>query len=191
MATGVLENRAKKWMLAGRRRTAQEEDRFLTHQEPNPTWGKGRALDKKLIIQAIWGDANIHISEEMSDVRAMGRFLRSLDPTCIPEGAPLPDYLVYLSKVKDDGWAFPRLGYLENLQQHRGLSLSMLDKCEIKEIIIGQTSGVEIESIIYWMLDHLEKNEISLPCSGLAFDIITQKVSLRDLYRMAGKILTP
>ena len=67
----------------------------------------------------------------------------------------------------------------------------MLENCEVREIIINQTSGVEIESIVWWMLDQMEKNEISLPCSGLAFDILTQRISNRDMYRMAGKIPIP
>ena len=67
----------------------------------------------------------------------------------------------------------------------------MLDNCKVREIIIGQTSDIEIDSITCWMLDQVEKNEISLPCSGLAFDVITQRISLWDMYRMGGKIPIP
>ena len=36
--TVVLESRAKSRMLSGRKRTSQEEDRLLIHQELNPAW---------------------------------------------------------------------------------------------------------------------------------------------------------
>ena len=198
--TVSLESRAKSRMLAGRKRTTEEEDRFLIRQELNPAWGKGRTLDKKLLIQALSGPSTDNESEMGSDTKSMGKFLRRVNPTLlqvpsiapetsfIPELAPLLDYLVVHTKARDDNWSLPRLGYLEKLQQDRGLSLSMLNNCEVREIVVGQTSGIEIETIIWWMLDQMEKNEISLPCSGLALDIITQRISLRDMYRMAGKI---
>ena len=56
LAKDILEASAKSKMLAGRKRTAQDEDKFLIHQEPNPTWGKGRILNEKLIVKAICGD---------------------------------------------------------------------------------------------------------------------------------------
>ena len=64
----------------------------------------------------------------------------------------------------------------------------MLNACEVKEKGVGHTSLEEIESITLWLLDQQEKDEVSLPCSGLALDVHQQCISLHDLYRMAGVI---
>ena len=119
MPTVNLESRAKSRMLSGRKRISQEEDRFLIHQELNPAWGEGRALDKKLMIQALCGPSTDSNSEKLSDTSSMEKFLRCVNPTVmqvpgiapeasfIPELAPLLDYLVVHTKARDDNWFLP------------------------------------------------------------------------------------
>ena len=46
----------------------------------------------------------------------------------------------------------------------------------------------KIEDISIWLLDQMERDEISLPCSGLPFDTHVQRVTLYDLYRLSGRI---
>ena len=51
-----------------------------------------------------------------------------------------------------------------------------------------KTSSDEIDEIMGWVLYQLESEEISLPQASLPFVTHTQKVTLRDLYRLSGKI---
>ena len=133
----------------------------------------------------------------------MTKFLDSVDPhglqipnlssklEFIPEDSPLLDYLAVYSEKREDDWKFPRPGLIKEFQENRGISINILESCEVREIVVGRTSQEEIESVIEWTLDQLERDQVSLPCSGLSLDIHVQGVSTHDLYKMAGNIPMP
>ena len=106
----------------------------------------------------------------------------------IPEEVPLLDYLTMVTESEENGWAYPRVSLLKQFQNNRGLSYESLGICDVREIFIGETPTYEIENLKIWLLDQMERDEISLPCSGLPFDTHTQRVTLYDLYRISGKI---
>ena len=179
---------------------AQVEDRFLIPQlVPNP-WGQGKELDKCNIIQEFLGDTPLLTNGNRKDSQNMDNYLKNLEPSSLqvpdlvpqasfmPEESPLLNFLPVFTEAKDDSWGFPRLSLLKQLQANRGPSYALLETCKVREIIIGQTSEDEIEDISIWRLDQMERDEISLPCSGLPFDTHVQRVTLYDLYRLWGRI---
>ena len=66
----------------------------------------------------------------------------------IPEDSPLLDYLAVYSEKREDDWKFPRPELIKELQENRGISINMLESCEVREIVVGRTFQEEIESVI-------------------------------------------
>ena len=62
----------------------------------------------------------------------------------LPVEAPLLDYLT-VETEGSTGWKYPRLQELRKFQQKRGLTYSVLDDEEVREIICGVSSKDEIQ----------------------------------------------
>ena len=91
-------------------------------------------------------------------------------------------------EYSSDGWLYPSLSILKELQDSKAISYSMLDKCEIREIIVGESSEFEVKQFVDWTITMHDRDDVSLPCSGLSLTIQTVDISLRDIYRIAGLI---
>ena len=91
-------------------------------------------------------------------------------------------------EYSSDGWLYPSLSILKELQDSKAISYSMLDKCEIREIIVGESSEFEVKQFVDWTTTMHDRDDVSLPCSGLSLTIQTVDISLRDIYRIAGLI---
>ena len=75
---------------------------------------------------------------------------------------------------------------LKTIQATRVLSYDIIQQCEIREIIVGKTSTSEIIKFEEWLLSMREWDDISLLCSVISLSIKTVKLTLRDVYRIAG-----
>ena len=53
-----------------------------------------------------------------------------------------------MDELKEDRWKYTKLEDLEEYQLHRGLSLEMLEKVEVKELICGVSHRLR-----EWILD--------------------------------------
>ena len=200
MRTKTLEEWARTRMIRKRRNHASEADRMLVPRDSTTYWGKGRAYDQYDIVKAINGTRTRHVPGKGNDTSCMRDFLSRLDPASlqnpgigswlnfIPGNSPFIDYLAVHVEYSSDGWLYPSLSILKELQDSKAISYSMLDKCEIREIIVGESSEFEVKQFVDWTITMHDRDDVSLPCSGLSLTIQTVDISLRDIYRIAGLI---
>ncbi len=57
-----------------------------------------------------------------------------------------------------DGWKFPKLEELEKYQRYRGLSLDMLGRIEIRELVCGVLYVSEIMEVRDW-IDRMQERD--------------------------------
>ena len=96
-----------------------------------------------------------------------------------------------VTEEKDDNWKFPRLGLLREFQANRGLTMDLLETCQVWEIVLGSTSTEEVLEIHEWAKVQHGRDQVSLPCSAISLDVEDQQTFLYDVYRMCGKIILP
>ena len=147
-----------------------------------------------IISSMHWLENPLHPARNRGkQAHAMDQYLKRIDRSSlqipdlvpltsyIPEEVPLLDYLIMFTESEENSWVYPRVSLLKQFQNDRGLSYESLGACNVCEIFIGETPVYEIENLKIWLLDQMERDEISLPCSGLPFDTHTQRVTLYDL----------
>ena len=66
--------------------------------------------------------------------------------------APLLNYLV-TDTEGPTGWKYPKLQELRRFQKKQGLSYSVLDEVEVREIICGISSAEEIQLFHEWITE--------------------------------------
>lgn len=81
---------------------------------------------------------------------------------------------------------YPKLEKLELYQEKRGLSLDMLDKIEVQEIVCGVSSKPEIEEIHEWVTKMNKKDQATFGTRVISMDVEDVKVTFYDTLRMAG-----
>ena len=99
-------------MLARRNEQVLSEHRFLvSKQGPTACMGQGRALDKRLLNQALIGEDRVGEATKTPDADSMKQVMKSVDPSSLqipesiptssfmPEKAPLLDFLSESTKV--------------------------------------------------------------------------------------------
>ena len=67
----------------------------------------------------------------------------------LPVQAPLLDYLTIETKGST-GWKYPKLQELRSFQQKQGLTYSVLEDVEVREVICGISSTEEIQKFHEW-----------------------------------------
>ena len=82
-----------------------------------------------------------------------------LNENYLPMGAPLLDFLT-VETEGSAGWKYPKLKELRSYQENRGLTFSVLEEVEVREIICGVSTQDEIEKFHEWIKEkHLKDQD--------------------------------
>ena len=74
-------------------------------------------------------------------------------------GAPLLDFLA-VETEGPAGWKYPSLRNLKEYQENKGLTFSVLEEVEVREIICGVSTQEDIEKFHEWITEkHLRNQE--------------------------------
>ena len=192
-----LTSRAARTMINQRRQTSSPEmEMLIPRVNPNP-WRTTGPLEKSLIMKDYCGYKPV--MGRGSDAACMNRYLEksgedgisipkriSIDEF-LPAGAPLLDFLA--STVdRIETWKYPPSEEIKFYQKARNINYKLLDEVIVKEIIIGETSGEEINEITAWLWKQWEKDQRMNPTQIMSLDNEEIKITLYDIYRMAGVI---
>lgn len=100
--------------------------------------------------------------------------------------APLLDFMVEEVKKKD-GSKYPKLEDLQDYQLHRGLSLEMMEKVEVKELVCGVSSEEEIKIVRDWILEMHGRDQEKFGTQVVSLDVEDVKTTFYDTLRISGK----
>ena len=110
------------------------------------------------------------------------------DKDYLPVQALLLDFLTVEDKGST-GWKYPKLQELRRFQQKRGLTYSVLENVEVKEVICGICSTEEIQKFHEWITEKHLENQDKFDTGVISMDVEDVKASYYDVMRMAGKIV--
>ena len=105
----------------------------------------------------------------------------------LPVQAPLLDYLNIETKGST-GWKYPKLQELRRFQQKQGVTYSVLEDVEVREVICGISLTEEIQKLHEWTTEKHLENQASFDKGVISMDVEDVKASYYDVMRMAGKI---
>ena len=108
----------------------------------------------------------------------------------LPVEAPLLDFLT-VETEGPKGWKYPWLQELRKFQLKRGLTYSVLDDVEVREIICGVSSKKEIQKFHKWITEKHLENQDTFDSGVVSMDVEDVKVSYYDVMRTARKIVYP
>ena len=194
-----LMTKAARKMLDCRSRSSSDEMHILVQRDNLNPWRASGDLEKSNLMKSYVGHRPV--MGRGSDRSVMSTYLKNVNQAGIqiprgtkfeeflPAGAPLLDFLA-VSMDKMECWQFPSKCEINEYQRIRGLSLDMLQEVEVKEIIIGETSPDQCKQIFSWFWERHELDQKLFPTSVCSMDNEEIKISLVDVYRMAGKIPT-
>ena len=94
---------------------------------------------------------------------------------------PLLDFLA-VDKDRMDSWNVPSRQYIAEMQTNRGLSLEVLKRVEVREIIVGVSSPEKLKETINWMWERYAINQAELPTTVLSLDVEEVPGHLYDEY---------
>ena len=81
-----------------------------------------------------------------------------IDKRYLPMGAPLLDFLL-VETEGPAGWKYPNLKNLKECQENKGLTFSVLEEVEVREIICGVSTHEEIEKFHKWITEKYLRNQ--------------------------------
>ena len=111
-----------------------------------------------------------------------------LNKEFLPMGAPLLDFLT-VDTEGPTGWKYPRLEDLRYYQTNRGLTFSVLEEVEVREIICGISTQDEIEKFHEWITEKHIENQNKFDSGVISMNVEDVKASYYDVMRMAGEIV--
>ena len=136
-----------------RDRTSTQIQTWLIPQQRSNSWGDSKIHNKVNLVKDMIGyKPRINTKD---DERNMRTYLKKsfkdklkiprtgLDKEFLPMGAPLLDFLA-VETEGSAGWKYPRLEELRSYQENRGLTFSVLEEVEVREIICGISTQDEI-----------------------------------------------
>ena len=194
-----LMTRAARIMMEARRSPSSEEMQILIRRDPINPWRASGQLEKASLMS--WYVNHRPVMGRGRDKSVMMTFMKKVNQAGIqipvgtkfeeflPAGAPILDFLA-VSMEKMECWQFPTKPEIRKFQQNRGLSYSMLQEVEVKEIVVGETSSDHCREIISWFWSNYEKDQKLLPTAVCSMDNEEIRISLLDVYRMAGRVRT-
>ena len=104
-----------------------------------------------------------------------------------PIDVPLLDFIAADSR-RVDVWNMPSIEYLSFMQENRGMSLSMLGRITVQEIIVGETSATRIKEIEAWMWDKFKENQEEMPTNVMSLDVEEIQMTYYDELKLSGKL---
>ena len=161
------------------------------------TWGEKRTFSKVDMVGEITGFR--HKIATRRDRHCMNKYLDNVSHNelnipkfgnradYLPVGAPLLDYLT--EDVRNsEGWMYPKLDDLMSFQSHRGLSWSMTQEIEVRELICGISSEGEIKEVVEWIQLKFDQDQERFGSRVISLDVEDVKTTYHDTLRMAGKV---
>ena len=107
-----------------------------------------------------------------------------LNQDYLPVQAPLLDYLT-VETEGSTGWKYPKLTYLRGFLQKRGLTYSVLEDVEVREVICGTSSTKEIQKFHEWITEKHLENQDKFDTGVISMDMEHVKALYYDVMRMA------
>ena len=142
----------KRWRKL-RSEPTRPEQTWLIPQPSRSTWSDSREFNKVNFVREMVGyrpRINTKNSAKCMDTYLKGApeselVMTKLGPVkdYLPVEAPLLDFLTVVNEGPT-GWKYPKLEELRKFQQKRGLTYSILEDVEVREIICGVSSTEEI-----------------------------------------------
>ena len=191
--------RAARKMMNARSGPSSDEMHILIRRDQVNPWRSSGDLEKSNLMRSYVGHRPV--MGRGSDRSVMSTYLKNVNQSGVqiprgikfddflPAGAPILDFLA-VSMEKMECWQFPSKTEINSYQRNRGLSLNMMHEVEVKEVIIGETTPEQCNEIFSWFWSKHEKDQKSYPTAVCSMDNEEIKISLLDVYRMAGKIGT-
>ena len=197
LTTEEFRRRIKERMLQQRRMDVSPQMMMLIPPQETKVWGEKRIGNKiDMIAEMIGYKPRINSGRDdpcmslyLSRVSRSGLDQPSMltREQFLPVDAPLLDFLV--EDVKNpDGWKYPRLEDLEQYQVHRGLSLDMLQRIEVRELVCGVSSDEEVKEVRSWIQRMQELDQKKFRTQVVSLDVEDVKTTYYDTLRMAGKL---
>ena len=104
-----------------------------------------------------------------------------------PLDVPILDILA-VETEREFGWQYPSQATMLGLQANRGLARSMLQICDVKELVLnGEQTDEEQKEIISWHYRQLEKDQADMPGAPLSLNVEQVPCTLMDVYDIAGQ----
>ena len=192
-----LMTRATRKMMDCRNNPSSDEMQILIERSEVNPWRASGDLEKSILMKYYVGYRPV--MGRGCDKSVMSTYLKCVDVSCVqiprgikfedylPAGAPILDFLA-ISMEKMECWQIPTRCEINKYQRTRGLSLRMIQEVEVKEIIIGETSPGKCKEIFSWFWENHRRDQKTLPTAVCSMDNEEIRISLVDVYRMAGKI---
>ena len=191
--------KAARKMLICRPRSSSDEMLILVQRDNVNPWRASGDLEKSNLMKSYMGHRPV--MGRGSDRNVMSTYLKNINQAGIqiPRGTKFEEFLpardpllefLAVSMDKRECWQFPLKSEINEYQRIRGLSLDMLLEVEVTEIIIGETSPDQCKQIFSWFWERHEQYQKLFPTSVCLMYNDEIKISLVDVYRMAGKIQT-
>ena len=136
-----------------RAKTSSPSQTWLIPQPRSNSWGDTKLHNKVNLMKDMIGyKPRINTKDDEKKIRLYLRKLlkdklvipkTGLNEEFLPMGAPLLDFLT-VDTEGPSGWKYPRLEELRSYQVNRGLTFSVLEEVEVREIICGISTQDEI-----------------------------------------------
>ena len=197
MSSGSLMNSARRITKECRMETPGINHEFLVPRIEEEIWNKSGAAYKANIIREFTG--KFPVMNQFHDAECMDKFLNVVipnglqDPELVPTDQFLPagssvlDFLA-VSRERQDTWSLLPREEILAYQQNRGLSYKMLDEIQVKEIIVGVSTDEEIQEAVDWFWKNYKMDQDIYPSTVISMDCEEIKISLHDIYRLAGQM---
>ena len=182
------------------RNSRQKDTNELLFDLRSLAWGKdgsSAVLTPTLLPNYIagvkhrWSDT-WHMDKFLYNCKRMGKGY-TLDKVFVPKEltkgkmlcnkGPVLDMLYVLKKHRVC-WSFDENGQETNVfqdfQNVRALGYELLDKCVVKEIIVGVTSPDTIRNIHIWAMECYRNDQLFAPTGAMSFDVEEFRMHLND-----------
>ena len=103
-------------------------------------------------------------------------------------GSSLLDYLT-VETEGSTGCKYPKLQELRRFQKKLGLTYSVLEEVEVREVICGFSSTEETQKCIEWLTEKHLQNQDSFDTGIVSMDVEDVKAFFYDVMRMVRKIV--
>ena len=167
-----------------RAKTSRPSQTWLIPQPRSNSWGDTKLHNKVNLVKDMIGykprkntkddekNMRLYLRKSFKDKLVIPR--TGLNDEFLPMGAPLLDFLT-VDTEGSTGWKYPRLEELRFYQANRGLTFSVLEEVEVREIICGISTQDEIE------------NQDKFDSGVISMDVEDVKASYHDVMRMAKR----
>ena len=197
MSSGSLMNSARRIMKECRMENPDTNHDLLVPRVKEDIWSKNGAAYKANLIRELTG--RYPVMNQFHDAECMDKYLQTVmqdglqDPGLVspdqflPAGSSILDFLA-VSTERRDTWRIIPKDEISAYQRNRGLSYAMLEEIEVREIILGVSTEDEVNETVHWFWRNYTRDQTMYPSTVISMDCEELKISLFDIYRLAGKM---